>query len=277
MSEETRQNDISKKKVVYEMPGMDAVTIRRDVEYRKTDSDILTMDIYYPSDLKSGARTPAVIIVTGYPDLGFETVVGCKFKEMGSSVSWGQLMAATGLAAITYTNREPAADLHALLDYVQQNSESLGIDETRIGLWSSSGNVPLALSILIREAQEYLKCAVLCYGYTLDLEGATNVAEMSKAVGFVNPCAGSLVDDLPKHIPLFIARAGQDELPHLNETLDRFLLKALTCNLPITFVNHAAAPHAFDLLHDSEVTREIIKQVLAFMKFHLLRAAGVAE
>ena len=271
MSEETRQNDISKKKVVYEMPGMDAVTIRRDVKYRETDAGTLTMDIYYPSDLKSDARAPAVVIVTGYPDLGFEKIVGCKFKDMGSSVSWGQLMAASGLAAITYTNREPATDLHALLDYVRQNSESLGIDETRIGLWSSSGNVPLALSVLIREAQEYLKCAVLCYGYTLDLEGATNVAEMSKAVGFVNPCAGSLVDDLPKHMPLFIARAGQDELPHLNETLDRFLSKALACNLPVTFVNHAAAPHAFDLLHDSEDTREIIKQILAFMRFHLFR------
>ena len=161
MSEETRQNDISKKKVVYEMPGMDAVTIRRDVEYRETDAGALTMDIYYPSDWKSGARAPAVVIVTGYPGLGFEKMVGCKFKDMGSSVSWGQLMAASGLAAITYTNREPATDLYALLDYVRQNSESLGIDETGIGLWSSSGNVPLALSVLISEAQEYLKCAVL--------------------------------------------------------------------------------------------------------------------
>jgi hypothetical protein len=271
MSEETRQNDISKKKVVYEMPGMDAVTIRQDVEYRKTDAGALTMDIYYPPDFKSGARTPAVVIVTGYPGLGFEKIIGCKFKEMGSTVSWGQLIAASGLVAIAYTNIEPAADLHALLDYVQQNSESLGIDETRIGLWSSSGNVPLALSVLILEAPEYLKCACMCYGYMLDLDGATSVAAMSKTFGFANPCAGSVVDDLPKHIPLFIARAGQDEIPHLNETLDRFLFKALTSNLPVTFVNHAAAPHAFDLMHDSEDSREIIKQILAFMKFHLLR------
>ena len=261
---------MSKTKVVYEIPGMNAVTIRRDVEYRKTDTAALTIDLYYPPDWKSGARAPAVVIVAGYPDLGFEAKVGCKFKEMGASVSWCQLMAASGLVAITYTNREPAADLHALLKYVRQNSESLGVDETKIGIWSSSGNVPLALSVLVGEAQEYLKCAVLCYGYTLDLDGATGVADVARMFGFVNPCAGSLVDDLPKRIPLFIARAGQDELPHLNETLDRFLFKALTCNLPITFVNHAAAPHAFDLLHDSDETRGIIKQILAFMQFHLL-------
>jgi acetyl esterase/lipase len=157
-----------------------------------------------------------------------------------------------------------------MLQYVRQNSASLGIDENSIGVWASSGNVPLALSVLMHEAREYLKCAVLCYGYTLDLEGFTGVAETAKKWGFVNPCAGKSVDDLPKDIPLFIVRAGQDQLPHLNETLDRFLFKALTCNLPITFVNHAAAPHAFDLLHDSETSREIIRQILAFMRFHLL-------
>lgn len=59
--------------------------------------------------------------------------------------------------------------------------------------------------------------------------------------------------------------AGQNEMPHLNETLDRFLAKALTCNLPITFTNHATAPHSFDVMDDSEASREIIRQILAFM------------
>jgi acetyl esterase/lipase len=104
----------------------------------------------------------------------------------------------------------------------------------------------------------------------LDLEGSTSVAELAKTFGFVNPCAGKSVNDLPQDIPLFIVRAGQDEMPHLNETMDRFLAKALICNLPITFANHPAAPHWFDVLHDSETSREIIRQILAFMRFHLL-------
>jgi hypothetical protein len=58
-------------------------------------------------------------------------------------------------------------------------------------------------------------------------------------------------------------------MPHLNETIDRFLPKALTRNLPVTFINHPAAPHAFDLFHDSETTREVIRHILAFMRFHL--------
>ena len=64
-------------------------------------------------------------------------------------------------------------------------------------------------------------------------------------------------------------RAGRDEFPHLNETIDRFVIKALARNLPVTLVNHAEAPHAFDLLQDSETSREVIRQILAFLRFHL--------
>jgi acetyl esterase/lipase len=227
------------------------------------------MDIYYPPDTKRGSRIPAVVFVAGFPDAGFEAKVGCKFKEMGASRSWAQLTAASGVAAITYTNRDPAADLHALLRYTGQHAARLGIDRRRIGLWASSGNVPLALSVLMREERENLKCAVLCYGYTLDLAGSTAVAEAAATWGFVNPSAGKSIADLPTDVPLFIARAGRDQMPRLNETLDRFLAHALTCNLPVTFTNHHAAPHAFDLLHDTETSREIIRHILSFMRFHL--------
>ena len=270
MSQNAPQNDITRKRVVYQIPGMDAVTIRRDVEYRGTDAGGLMMDIYYPPDWKSGARVPAVVFVSGYSDLGFQRIVGCKLKELESFISWGQLSAASGLVAITYTNTEPAADIHSLLQYLRHNAESLGIDENRIGVWACSGNVPNALSVLMADAREYLKCGVLCYGIMMDLDGSTIVADLAKMFGFVNPCVGKSVEDLPQDVPLFIVRAGQDEMPHLNETIDSFLVKALSCNLPITFANHPAAPHAFDLMHDSDTSREIIRQILAFMRFHLL-------
>jgi hypothetical protein len=271
MSQETQRHEITKKRVVYRAPAAHAAPIRRDVEYRATDAGALTMDIYHPPDSKSEARIPAVIFVSGYPDPGAQKLLGCKFKEMESYISWGQLTAASGLAAITYTTgKEPASDVHGLLQYVRQNAAGLGIDENRIGLWACSGNVPNALSVLMQESRQYLKCAVMCYGCMLDLDGATHMAEAAKIWGFVNPCAGKSVEDLPHDIPLFIARAGRDEMPHLNETLDRFLGRALTLNLPVTFVNHPEAPHAFDIHHDSETSREIIRQILSFMQFHLL-------
>jgi hypothetical protein len=265
------QNDIAKKRVVYEIPGADTVTIRQDVEYQTTDAAPLTMDIYYPPDWRSGIRIPAVVFVSGYSDFGVQRILGCKLKEMESYISWGRLTAASGMVAVVYSAGEPAADIHALLQYVRQNAASLGIDENKIGVWACSGNVPNALSLLIEDSGDYLKCAVLCYGIMLDLEGSTGTAESAKMFGFVNPSAGKSVNDLPRDLPLFVVRDGQDEIPHLNETLDRFVAKALSLNLPISFTNHPTAPHAFDLMHDSETSREIIKQILRFMRFHLLR------
>lgn len=270
MSEERKRADIAKKAVVYRIPGMDAVTIRRDIPYRTTDAGELTMDIYSPPGARKGARTPAVVFVIGFSDLGAERLLGCKFKEMESYIGWGKLVAASGLAAITYTTTAPVSDIPALLSHVRRNAASLGIDEDRIGLWACSGNVPLALSMLMQEPREYLKCATLCYGYVLDLDGFTGVAEASGKIGFVNPCTGKTLNDLPDEMPLFVVRAGRDETPQLNETMDRFLAHALARNLPVTFVNHAAAPHAFDVLHDSETSREIIRQILAFLRTHLL-------
>jgi hypothetical protein len=270
MGNDTPQDHISKKKVVYQMPGTDKVITERDIEYCATDAGPLTMDVYYPPDSKREVRIPAVIIVAGYPDGGLQKMMGARFKEMGFTTSWGQLLAASGMATIIYTNQEPAADITALLQYVRQNAASLGIDKNRIGLWAASGNVPLALSILMREDSDYLKCAVLCYGLMLDSKESTIVADTASQFGFTNPCAGKSIDDLPQNLPLFIARAGQDQFPRLNETIDHFIAKALVRNLPVTLVNYPSGPHAFDIMDDSETSREIIKQILTFMRFHLL-------
>jgi hypothetical protein len=232
MSEATQRADITKKTVVYRLPGMDSVTIRSGVEYRSAEAATLTLDVYYPPEVGTGARLPAVVIVAGYPDPGFQKMLGCRFKEMGSSTSWCRLLAASGLAAVAYSNLEPATDVHAVLDYLRGNAAGLGIDENRIGLWASSGNVPLALSVLMDPRNQNLKCAALCYGLTLDLDGFTWVAEGARLFGFANPAAGKTVDDLPANTPLFVARAGQDQFAHLNETLDRFVAKALARNLP---------------------------------------------
>lgn len=270
MSQEPQRHDITRKRVVYQLPGVEAVTIRQDVEYRVAYADGLTMDIYYPPEAKRRARTPAVVFVLGYSDLGFQKMLGCKQKEMESYLSWARLAAASGLVAITYTTREPVTDINALLQYVRQHAAGLGIDENRIGLWACSGNVPNALSVLMQQTSTELKCAVLCYGYMLDIEGLTSVAEAAKTWGFVNPCAGKSVTDLPPHIPLFIVRAGRDENPHLNDTLDYFLVKALSCNMPLTLANLPAAPHAFDVMDESETSREMIKRILTFLESHLL-------
>jgi dienelactone hydrolase len=269
MSEGTPQDEIVTKKVVYEMPDTDAVRVRRDVEFRAPDGGVLVMDIYHPPATRARTRTPLVVIVAGYPDAGFQRVAGCRFKDMGSTTSWARLIAASGMAAIAYANRAPVTDLHAMLDHIRQNAAALEVDESRIGVWASSGNVPLALSLLMADAPASVACAALFYGCMLDLDGATGIADAKRAFGFVNPSAGKSVDDLRADVPLFLARAGKDQMPGLNDAIDRFLPKAVAAHLPLTFVNHPSGPHAFDLFDDSETSREIVRRALSFLRFHL--------
>jgi hypothetical protein len=237
-------NEIIRKVVLYDMPGTADVVVQRDVPFEGG-----VMDVYSAPD--AAPNLPVVIIVAGFPDAGFAKHAGSRFKDMGSSVSWARLMAASGMVAVTYANREPERDLHALLRHFA------GRD---IAVWASSGNGPLAVSVLMHDAPVRLRCAVLCYPYTLD------VPAEARAFGFVTPADGRTVDDLAPGIPLLIVRAGGDQVPRLNDTLDRFVAAAIARDLPVTLVNHPGAPHAFDLVEDSEGTRAIVRLVLAFLQ-----------
>ena len=270
MAQDRPQDHIARKRVLYTLPGMDDVTIRRQVEYRRTGDSALTADFYYPPGSGSGAPLPAVVFVVGFPDPGARRVIGCTANEMGSYISWAQLVAASGLVAVTYVNQEPA-DVHAVFDYVRLNAAALGVDAGRIGVWSCSGSGPMGLSVLMQDGPQAPRCGVLLYPYTLDLDEPGGTAAAAKQWGFTDACAGKTLDDFPRDRPLFIARAGQDQMPALTETLDRFAGVALARNLPITIVNHAGGPHAFDLFDDSDTTRNVVEQILAFLCFQLRR------
>lgn len=272
VGQEKPADPISKRVIVYRLSAMGAVTVRRGIEYRAGAAGGLAMDIYYPPDAKPGSPLPFVIFVLGYSDAGAEARLGCKFKDMGAYTSWARLVAASGLAVVTYGTFEPAADLPALLEFLGEKAASLGLDAGKIGLWACSGNVPMALAALMGADGRRYTCAVLSHGYMLDLEGATGVAEAARTFGFVNPASGKTVDGLPPDLPLLIVRAGRDEMPRLNESIDAFLSRAVARNLPLTFVNHREAPHAYDIFDDSEASREVIRRILAFLRHHLLDA-----
>jgi acetyl esterase/lipase len=223
--------------------------------------------MYSPAD-RGGTRAPAVVFVTGFADEGMRRIMGCSAKEMASYVSWAEVMAASGFVAVTYTNRQPAADVQRVLGYLREHSTAMGVDERRVGVWACSGNVPTALSVLM-DRDTRIRCAALCYGFMLDADGSTGVAEASRTFGFANPCADKACDDLPSNLPLFIARAGRDETPALNQSIDRFLRRAVDLNLPVTFVNYPMAPHAFDIVHDTAMSRDLVRQVAAFMRLWL--------
>ena len=75
--------------------------------------------------------------------------------------------------------------------------------------------------------------------------------------------------DLRHDVATLVVRAGRDQMPGLNDALDPFVAEALALNLPITVINHASGPHAFDLFEETSTAREVVKQMLAFLRVHL--------
>lgn len=247
---------------------MNTVTVRRDVPYGPPDPH-RRFDLYYPPGQTDDGRWPAVIIVAGYPETMEPRATPLTYKEIGWTVSMSQLIALSGMVAIAYTNRDPVADLQALFERIHESAGTLKIDPARVGVVAVSGNVPTAITTIMRDANRTPVCAVFGCGCLLDLDGATDVADAAKQFGFAHPGVGRTVADLRRDVPLFITRAGRDQFPAMNASIDRFIRHALVENLPITFVNHAGGPHAFDLFDDSRTSRDIVRQTLGFLRQHL--------
>ena len=125
--------------VVLRVPGTETVDVTRDRPWGRAGR---LFDLYRPPD--APGPLPAVVLVTGFADPGFRAVAGCAFKDTAPFSSWARLLAASGLAAITYSNADPAADAPAVLAYLRDHADELGIDAGRFGLWACSGHAQRA-------------------------------------------------------------------------------------------------------------------------------------
>ncbi len=261
-------SDVFSRRVCLQLPGMRDVAVRRNLVFGPP-AGRLSMDVYDPPTRTDDRRCPAVIIVSGYPGTTPPPGTTVTYKDIGWTVSMCQLIAVSGMAAIAYTNSDPVADLGHLVNHVHASAESLGLDPARLGVLAVSGNVPCALTTVIAGASRSVRCAVFGYGCLLDLGGATDVADAARLFGFVNPNRGRTVSDLRRDVPLLITRAGRDQFPAMNASIDRFVRDGLAENLPISIVNHAEGAHAFDLFDDSRTSRDIVRQTLRFLQQHL--------
>ena len=266
--EPTTQNPIRHAPLVIDLPEADAITVGREIPYRDGPEDrFAVFDLYTPA----GARDslPLVVVVSGYPDTGFERIVGCRLKDVRSYDSWGRLLAAAGCAVVIASNRDPVADLAALLDYLRAHADRLTLDLDRTAIWACSGNVPNALGLLI-DPPWPIRRAALLYGYMLDRaddpKGETPVADAAAQFRFVVPAAGRAVEHLPSATELLIVRSGADEMPGLNTSIDAFLDAARHLDRKVTLIDLPDAPHAFDLFDDRDASRDAIRQIVDFLR-----------
>jgi dienelactone hydrolase len=217
---------------VLTLPGMDKVDLRKDIRY---DGE-RTFDLYLAPNAKSDL--PLVIFLNGVgrPDL----------KDWGQYTSWPRLVAARGLAAISYqtSGEAVAAQTKALLKYVREHAKELRIDPKRIAIWACSANARLGTAMLAEEHD--FRAAVLYYG-----------------IMSTPPKASAM--------PILVARAGLD-VASINTSIDHWVMGALLADVPVTLINYPQGVHGFDLRNDTAESREIIRQTLDFLQFHLTTA-----
>lgn len=258
--------------VVYSIPGTDKVNVRTNLKYTDVNDPNLLLDVYTPPTLPATKKLPAVIFIHGGAGSEFTP------KDWGIYTSWGRLIGASGIAAITFTHRltpqkrsvaDSAGDLQSAIDYVRKNADSLNIDKNRLCLAAFSAGGTL-LAQAIRDKPPYIRCIVNFYAF-MDVQQAGNLFiknETAHELKLFSPI-NYLDDDVKKIAAIFIARAGRDQIPTINDSIDRFIQAASAKSISITLASHPTGVHGFDNQNDDERSKEIIKMAIDFMRTNL--------
>ncbi|HSQ60900.1 MAG TPA: hypothetical protein VLT84_10805 [Acidobacteriota bacterium] len=224
-----RNPDLLSEKAVLALPGMESVTVDTGIVYADAGGRSLRLDFFRPATAAS-KPAPVVLFVNG---------VGADqppLRRWGIYQSWGRLVAASGMAAVTYDARRdaPREDLAAAVAHLRSNPARYGIDADNLALWACSANLPHGSWYALDPANAHVKAAVFYYG-VID------------------------TTHLRTDLPVLVARAGLDATG-LNASLNAFVARAI--NLP-------NGRHAFDLVDPEETSRDVVRATLAFLRANL--------
>lgn len=267
-------DDITQRPVVYYIPGMEQAVVQKDIYYKFDKAGDLKMDVYAPAGVRENERLPAVMFVhgDGAPEI-LATI-----KDWAVNVTWGQLVAASGMVAVVFQHRsskglsqmhEVANDIIDAIAFVRDNARLMNIDEDRICLCSFSFGVPYAMSLVLRYKWEFIKCTVGYYGY-MDLQHMgdhTSARVMTGTLKEYSPLTylNKNADGIP---PMLLVRAGKDRAA-INYSIDAFVRTSISKNIPVEFINHPTAEHGFDCAEEDKTSQQVIKRTLAFMQENL--------
>lgn len=253
-------------RIVFSVPGMERIAARANLIYKTAEDGPLYADLYLPP--AATAPAPVVIFVHGgVPD-------GVGPKDWGVFISWGQLMAASGIAGVAFNHRmrfttgfvpgtieKAADDLRDLISYLRDNASQLNVDAHRICVAAfSAGGPTLAAPML--EAYPGVRCLVAIYAYL----GDTTAPDAKDAARYSAIRAlDARHDDVP---PMLVAKAGKDSTL-ISDAIDAFIKRARELGTSIQVVTHPEGVHGFDIRNDDETSRAIIRQVVEFIGSHL--------
>lgn len=220
--------------VVVSEPEMKDVTVTKG-----TWGDGLAFEVARPAGAAAGQKMPAVVFVNG---------AGGKLNEWEIYRSWARLVAAHGLAGITFESKSAGsvAGVSAFFGHLVGNAEALGLDGSRLAAWTCSANVLAGLRVVMAGEPIAFRAAVFYYG--------TGDAPV-----------------LRKDLPVFWVLAGRDAA-NLVEAQKALFSRAVKEQLPWTMVVAPDLPHAFDAVEETPRSREVVRETLAFLESALAPA-----
>jgi hypothetical protein len=215
-------------------PG--SFTVTSNVQYGTLDTATLRMDVYRPAGVSAPA--PALIL--------FNQAVGPQ-RTNAFYVGWARAAASKGLVAIVpdlHGGDGSAQDFQRLISHLGERAGTYGIDREAIAVYAGSGNVFTAFPIVEDPKQQMVKAAVMYYGT-------------------------APITQFRRDLPLLYIRAGLDR-PSVNGDLEsgitRLAATAIAQNAPITVLNNPTGHHAFEMIDDDAVTRDVIERTIDFVK-----------
>jgi acetyl esterase/lipase len=150
---------------------------------------------------------------------------------------------------------------------VRTNADKYRIDKDRICLIAYSAGGPM-LSLGMRGDTPFVRCLIGFYAFMDIRQSDYRNTEAAETLKMFSPIT-YVQKDASKIPPMFIGRAGRDEVPTMDDSIDRFVNEALAKNVALTLMNHPQGVHGFDNQNDDERSREIIRNAIAFMQTHL--------
>jgi len=244
---------------------MDQVVVHTNLVFANTGT-ALSADLYLPPTSVAAPPHPVVFFVHG----GLPP--GMPGKDMEIFLSWGRLIAACGIAGITFNHRmrwnpgydalsvfNSAQDVHRVVEFAHQNAARFGLDPKRICIFAFSAGGPL-LTEPIGGAMSP-RCLVGFYPFLGDpLLGLPEAGRHSPLLALQEARAGVA--------PIFLAKAGQDNA-FINGSIDAFVEEAKRLGANVSLVEHPTGLHGFDALNDDDRSRAIIREAIDFVRRHL--------
>lgn len=226
--------------VVYDIPATKNVKVKTDVPY----SGSLTIDVYSPPNAKPSDNLPAVIFLNAIGD-----APNNKVKNWEIYKSFPRLIAAHGMVGISMDADGTRIQecLRELFSFLEREGAKHGIDSARLGVYAASANTTQSLVFLMSEnAPKSIKAAALFYG-------ATPTAETR----------------IRKDLPVLYILAEGDAAGFFGQQSTNLWQRVMEAKAPWTLAYASNLPHAFDAFTDTDESRRVIQQAIAFWKSNL--------